>query len=451
MGPPPCKMRLRRGLLARTLAAVLPCRLPASSADRKRPQSPAHPRERRHRRQVDRGATDSPLGAQTRGLFARSPGATIQVVVDELPRGTVTFLFTDIEGSTELVRRHQGRYVELLSATRSLLREAFAAHGGHEVDTQGDSFFVVFGRAQEAVLSAVAAQRALMAYAWPEEGRVRVRMGLHTAEPHAWAEGYVGVGVTRAARICAVGHGGQILLSRSTAGLIDDAELGSISLLDLGAHRFKGLQTAERIFQLVVEGLLNEFPPLETLEGAGVATETGTIVFADVEAFTALVRELPTDVFRALVAELHRIMRATLEEAGGHGVVVFGDSAMAVHRSARAALAGSLRLREAIACHAWPGGRPLTVNIVLHSGEVVATGYGYFGVAVNRAFAASESKSICGGQIVLSEATKHLLDDDNDLALRELVGAEAQAFPLFELISDRALDDALAMLAKDTH
>ena len=367
----------------------------------------------------------------------------------ELPDGTVTFLFTDVEGSTELVRRHRERYVELISAARSLLRTAFADNDGQEVDTQGDSFFVVFRRARDAVLASVAAQRALAAHAWPAEGTVRVRMGLHTAEPHHWSDGYVGVGVHRAARICAVGHGGQILLSRSTAGLIDDDDLESISLRDLGDHRFKGLQNPERVFQLVVDGLPNEFPPLETLEGSGVATETGTIVVADVEVFTPLIRDLPADVFRALVSDLHRIMRSALEAGGGRGVVMVGDSAVAVYRSARAAVASALQLREAAAAHEWPGGRPLTLNFALHSGEVVATSYGYFGVAVNRAFALSGARCALGGRILLSEATKRLLEDDDYVTVREVEDNGGLPFQVYELIPAPEPENVLELLSRE--
>jgi len=362
--------------------------------------------------------------------------------VSELPPGTVTFLFTDVEASTDLVRRHGEGYVALQASARGLLRAAFTDHGGREVDTQGDSFFVVFTRARDAVLAAVAAQRSLAAHPWPEDGVLRVRMGLHTAEPHLWEEGYVGIGVHRAARICGVGHGGQILLSRSTAGLIDDDEIEGIALRDLGGHRLKGLQNAERIFQLVLDGLPNEFPPLDTLEGAGRATETGTILFGDVQAFTALTHELPSDLFRELVANLHKTLTSTLENAGGRGVLVFGDGVMGVFRSARAAIAAALHLRLVFGTHDWPGGRRFHVNIGLHSGEVVATAYGHFGVAVNR------GSKVCScardGQIIVSEATRSLLDGDEDFVLRELASDETIAlklpFRLYELIAPDTIE-----------
>ena len=137
----------------------------------------------------------------------------------ELHGGTVTFLFTDIEGSTRLLKELGGGYAEVLGEHQRILRAAFAAHGGQEVDTQGDSFFVAFRTANDAVAAAVDAQRDLEAHSWPEGGRVMVRMGLHTGEPKVGGERYVGIGVHRAARIGAAGHGGQVLLSSTTKEL----------------------------------------------------------------------------------------------------------------------------------------------------------------------------------------------------------------------------------------
>ncbi len=131
----------------------------------------------------------------------------------ELHGGTVTFLFTDIEGSTRLLKTLGGGYSEVLDAQQWILRAAFAAHDGREVDTQGDSFFISFRTAKDAVAAAVDAQRDLEAHPLPEGARVRVRVGLHTGEPKVGGERYVGIGVDRAARIGAAGHGGQVLLS----------------------------------------------------------------------------------------------------------------------------------------------------------------------------------------------------------------------------------------------
>ncbi len=184
----------------------------------------------------------------------------------DLPSGTVTFLFTDIEGSTRLERELREHYGDVLAEHRRLLREAFEIYGGREVDTQGDSFFFVFPRAREAVTAAVAGQRALAEHPWPDGQQVRVRIGMHTGEA-ALADGrYVGLAVHRAARISAAGHGGQILLSSSTRDVVEDDLPSGERLVDLGESRLKDVPRPERVFQLVAEGLPSEFPPLKTVE-----------------------------------------------------------------------------------------------------------------------------------------------------------------------------------------
>ena len=183
----------------------------------------------------------------------------------ERPRGTVTFLFTDVEGSTRLLRHLRDRYGAVLAEHQRILREAFAAHGGEEVDTQGDAFFYVFSRAREAANAAAAAQRALAGHSWPDALDLRVRMGMHTGEPVVSDEGrYHGLGVHRTARIMAAGHGGQVLVSQGTASVLADDEPPGIRLRDLGEHRLKDLERPERIYQLNVDGLPQAFPPLRT-------------------------------------------------------------------------------------------------------------------------------------------------------------------------------------------
>src|ERR1700745_4055382 len=133
----------------------------------------------------------------------------------QLPGGTVTFVFTDIEGSTRLLQElGDEEFGRVSSEHRRIVRETFGTHGGTEIDTQGDAFFFSFPRARDAVTAAVEAQRALRCHDWPGGRELRVRMGLHTGEPHVGEEGYLGVDVVRAARIAAAGHGGQMLLSR---------------------------------------------------------------------------------------------------------------------------------------------------------------------------------------------------------------------------------------------
>jgi len=183
----------------------------------------------------------------------------------DLPTGTVTFLFTDIEGSTRLLRRLGERYAGVLEEHQRILRAAFKQEGGREIDTQGDAFFVAFSRAKDAASAALAAQNALVAHEWPDGELVRVRMGLHTAEPVVGEERYVGLGVHRAARICSAGHGGQVLLSAVTRELVADDLPTGAHVRDLGHHRLKDIDRPEHIFELVGDGLRADFPPLKTV------------------------------------------------------------------------------------------------------------------------------------------------------------------------------------------
>jgi predicted ATPase/class 3 adenylate cyclase/DNA-binding CsgD family transcriptional regulator len=186
--------------------------------------------------------------------------------IQDLPRGTMTLLFTDMEGSTRLLQQLGNRYAGVLTQCRHVLRAAFQHWSGHEVDTQGDAFFVAFARATDAVSAAVEAQRALASHPWPEGTMVRVRMGLHTGEPSLTSEGYVGLVVHRAARIMSAGHGGQVLLSQTTRDLVEQDLPDTVSLQDLGEHRLKDLERPQRLFQLVIVDLPADFPPLRTLD-----------------------------------------------------------------------------------------------------------------------------------------------------------------------------------------
>jgi predicted ATPase/class 3 adenylate cyclase len=182
----------------------------------------------------------------------------------DLPTGTVTFLFTDIEGSTHLLHEHGVEYAALLDEHRRILRDAFATHDGVEVDTQGDAFFVAFARAGDAVAAATEAQHAL------EGGPIRVRMGIHTGEPVATDEGYIGIDVHRAARIAGAAHGGQIVLSETTSALLEN----DASIRDLGEHRLKDLIGAEHLHQLGT----GDFPPLKTLDATNLPVVTSELV-----------------------------------------------------------------------------------------------------------------------------------------------------------------------------
>lgn len=183
----------------------------------------------------------------------------------DMPSGTATFLFTDIEGSTQLLTRLRERYAELLAEHHRLLRAVFAEHGGQEIDNQGDSFFVAFQRAKDAVSAAAEIQRALAQHEWPDGVDLRVRIGLHTGEAHSTGERYIGLSVNRAARISALGHGGQVLVSQTTAQVVEDDidHFDGLSLRDLGERQLKDIVRPVRIYQLDVGGLRKDFPPLK--------------------------------------------------------------------------------------------------------------------------------------------------------------------------------------------
>ena len=183
-----------------------------------------------------------------------------------LPVGTLTFLFTDIEGSTRLLEQLGARFPEALEAHHAILRGAIGANQGHEVSTEGDAFFAVFPSAVDAVRSTVDAQRALTEAEWPDGLPVRVRMGLHTGEGVLGGDNYAGADVNRAARIAAAGHGGQVVISDATRALVQSKLPEGVELRDLGEHRLKDLREHEHLHQLVIPGLAADFPALRTLD-----------------------------------------------------------------------------------------------------------------------------------------------------------------------------------------
>jgi DNA-binding NarL/FixJ family response regulator/class 3 adenylate cyclase len=188
------------------------------------------------------------------------------MTVDETGTATVTFLFSDVEGSTALLRTLRDDYPAVIGEHERLLREAWAAGAGRELDADGDSFFVAFRRPRQAVEAAVAAQRAVAAHPWPEGVELRIRIGIHTGEASLVGDQYVGLAVHRAARICDAGHGGQTLLSETTRSLLEDEEMEFDGVLhDLGPQVLKDFDRPVRIYQLAVAGLEErEFPALRT-------------------------------------------------------------------------------------------------------------------------------------------------------------------------------------------
>jgi predicted ATPase/class 3 adenylate cyclase/DNA-binding CsgD family transcriptional regulator len=230
--------------------------------------------------------------------------------LSELPSGAVTFLFSDIEGSTRLVKALRDRYAQVLAEHRRLVRAALAGHGGHEVDTQGDAFFAAFGGAKQAVLCALEVQRSLASYDWPDGAQVRVRMGIHTGHAVPADGAYTGLAVHRAARICAAARGGQVLVSQATQTLVEDEEEGEelgFTLVDQGESRLKDLDRPVRLFQLAAPGL----------ESPSVAGGSATGIHGWPAALTSFVgRTAQVDEVTALLGEFRLV---TVTGPGGAG------------------------------------------------------------------------------------------------------------------------------------
>jgi class 3 adenylate cyclase len=183
--------------------------------------------------------------------------------MSSLPSGTVTFVFSDIEGSTTLLKQLGDGYEAVLSDHRRLMRESFTEREGVEIDRQGDAFFFAFSRARDAVTAAVAAQRAHVEHEWPQGSLVRVRMGLHTGEPAVGSEGYLGLDVVRAARLCTAGKGGHVLLSDTTRALVGGSLPEGVSIFPVGERRLKDIDEPERVYELEIEGATPADDPLE--------------------------------------------------------------------------------------------------------------------------------------------------------------------------------------------
>jgi predicted ATPase/class 3 adenylate cyclase/Tfp pilus assembly protein PilF len=275
----------------------------------------------------------------------------------DLPTGTVTFLFSDIESSTRLLQQLGPRYAEALGAHQELLRTAFAAHQGREVGTQGDSFFVAFPRAGDALAAAAEAQRALAAYPWAEGATLRVRIGLHTGAPQLVGDHFIGLDVHRAARIAAAGHGGQVLLSEATRTLGQGELPEGARLHDLGEHLLKDLQRPERLYQLVLPDLPADFPPLKTLDRArhNLPIQPTPLIGRD-EAIGALTGLLARDDVRLVTltgpggigkTRLALHVAANLVGQFADGVYLVALGSIADHDLVAGAIAQTLGLREA--------------------------------------------------------------------------------------------------------
>jgi class 3 adenylate cyclase len=341
----------------------------------------------------------------------------MQTSASDLPRGTVTFFFTDIERSTELVRELGADFGRLRSEHRSVVREAFGRNGGHEIDTAGDGFFVAFERAGDAVTAAVTAQRALQQ---EEHAPVKVRMGLHSAEPYLDEDGYVGVGVHRAARICSAGHGGQILVSNATAGIVEDLGLEGVQLLDLGEHDLKDMERPQRLYQVVADGLRSEFPPLNSLDRIRSGPSIVTLLLTDVTDWGRVVQRLGDEKTAAVAGAYQRLVIEAVKAEGGREQDVAGDAVLAVFERPHDALRASIRVRDGLRAEPWfPREHSPGVRIALHSGQVADRAQRYLGSVALRGLLLCDSAE--PWQILVSHATQALLEGElSEVSLRDL-------------------------------
>jgi class 3 adenylate cyclase len=348
----------------------------------------------------------------------------------------VTFLFTDIERSTDLVRRLGADFGRVRGEHHRILREAFERHGGHEIDTAGDGFFVAFERAGDAVAAAVAAQRSLAGANGGAAAAVRVRMGLHTAEPYHDEGGYTGIGVHRAARICAAGHGGQIVASNATAGIVEDLGLEGVTLLDLGEHRLKDMERPQRLFQLTIDGLPSEFPPLASLDAAA-GSAIRTLMVVDVTGWQRVLTTYGDERAATIARGYHRIVADEVRANGGRELELVADTVLSVFEHGADALRAALRVRHALRTLSWfPAADPPDVRIAIHSGRIADVASRSLGTVAYRCFSLGNTAE--PGQILVSHATEALLEGEPlDVELRNLGERAVARFApasVFELV-----------------
>jgi class 3 adenylate cyclase len=367
------------------------------------------------------------------------PDASASGEPRNLPRGTVTFLFTDIEGSTDLVRRLGDRYGDVRADHGRLIEEACREHGGSVIDTQGDAYFVAFERAADAVAAAVEAQRRLATLEWPEGTQLRVRMGLHTAEPHLHESGYLGIGVHRAARICAAAHGGQILVSNATAGIVEDLEPAEFELEDLGEFRLKDIARPQRLFQLVVQGLEREFAAPMTLDAArDPYGRVGTLLATDIVGWSRFMRTEGDDAAAEVSADYRRIVQETVAAHEGFTLEAVADNVISVFDRPRDAVDCAVAARGRLHEHVWPPGFECPTAFAVHTGRLVSKDH--HGTSV--LYIAQLVSEPQPGQILVSHSTEALLEGErldpshlHDLGERQLKGSDPPHH-VFELLED---------------
>ena len=267
---------------------------------------------------------------------------------------------------------------------------------------------MVFLRATQAVAAAVQIQRALATASWPQGGAVRVRIGIHTGEPIRTTEGYTGLDVIRGARIKEAGHGGQVLLSASTAAIVQDALLDELGLRDLGAHRLKSLPRPERIFQLLIPELPADFPPLQTLDArAGLRSGSAgervltTVLITDIVGATERLVALGDRHWREVLVQHRVLVRRELAHYGGHEVETTGDGFFATFDTPASAVRCACAIREALK------DLGIEVRIGVHTGEVEYEEESLIGITVHIGFRVANLAGV--GEVLVSSTVRDLM------------------------------------------
>ena len=309
----------------------------------------------------------------------------------ELPPGTLTFLFSDVEGATRLLDQHP-EASELLARHAALVRQTIEAHAGHLISAAGDTFAAAFTIAADGLAAALEAQRAQQREPRGETGQLKVRMALHTAAADPRGVDYYGGAVGRTARIAALAHGGQVLLSQATQELVKGSLPPGTRLRDLGEHRLRDLQRPERLFQLVVPDLLDE---------AALDRVLATILFTDIVGSTATAVEVGDQRWRALLAGHHAQVRAHLRRFHGREIRTTGDGIFAAFDTPTRAIQCASAIGEAVQRLG------LEIRAGVHTGECEPVGEGLEGVAVHAAARVADLAE--GGEVLVSSTVKDLV------------------------------------------